>query len=73
MFRNQRIFNEGQAQIAGGAWVEIGGTEARSAESAIRLVVARSDDTEGEYVAVPARSWKPIKVSVETKTQLRFS
>ena len=26
-----------------------------------------------EFVAVPTRSWKPVAVKTETKTQLRFS
>ena len=27
---------------------------------------------EGIYVAVPERSWRPVKVTAQTKTQLRF-
>lgn len=46
-------------------WVETNRVDAASAEAAIR----RTADLQGEgkYVAIPARSWKPISVSVETK------
>lgn len=59
-------------------WVPIGNVSARSARSAIRERIdgaAQSDEYrgEGEYVAVPARSWQPVTVKTETKTQLRFS
>lgn len=37
--------------------------EARSGEQAVRIA---SNGAPGTYVAVPARSWKPVKVSVET-------
>lgn len=37
--------------------------KARSAEHAIREAAG---NTPGNYVAVPARSWKPVKVSVDT-------
>lgn len=53
-------------------WQKIAAVEARSASSAIREALG-GEEHEGEYVAVPARSWRPVKVSVETKTQLRFS
>lgn len=66
----------------GVGWHPIGSQEARSASSAIRQHLAKL--TEGRdlsvlphgspwYVAVPARSWKPVKVTVETKTALKFS
>lgn len=41
--------------------------EARSAEAAIRSIEAA-----GTYVAVPARSWKPVTVKAETTTVLRL-
>ena len=46
---------------------------ARSARSAIQGALVGREDESGQYVAVPARSWKPVTVKVETKTALRFS
>jgi len=34
---------------------------------------ATSELAQGTYVAVPARSWKPVKVAVETKTSITFT
>jgi hypothetical protein len=50
------------------AWHDIGTTEASSADAAIRRVV----DSAGTYVAVPARSWKPVTVRTETQTVIRL-
>lgn len=48
--------------------------EARSALAAITQVAAGYQDAqEYEWVAVPARSWLPVSVKVETKTSLKFS
>lgn len=46
---------------------------ARSARSAIQAVLTQNGNREGEYVAVPFRSWRPVTVKVETKTALKFS
>jgi hypothetical protein len=56
-----------------GFWSLVSGMDvkARSARSAIREAADR--DGEGEYVAIPYRSWRPVSVKVETKTALRFS
>lgn len=59
-------------------WKHIGTTQARSAKSAIRERVDGAAQSsafygDGEYVAVPARSWQPVTVKTETKTQLKFS
>ena len=59
-------------------WKEIGSMEARSARSAIRERIDGAGQSsaykgKGSYVAVPARSWQPVSVEVETKTQLKFS
>lgn len=55
-----------------GSWLEAKiAPSARSARSAIQAVVAQ--DGAGEYVAIPYRSWKPVTVTVETKTALKFS
>lgn len=61
-----------------GAWKEIGRLQARSARSAIRERIDGMAQTdaylgEGQYVAVPSRSWQPVTVHSETKTALRFS
>ena len=54
---------------------EIGRAEERSANAAIRAVLARKSETADgvEHVATPVRSWKPVTVKVETKTALKFS
>lgn len=56
--------------IAGGeegSWSQIGPdvVNATSAEAAIRTVVI-ARELDGVYVAVPARSWNPTPVKVET-------
>ena len=59
-------------------WTLIGQIEARSAQAAIRerlngAAQSSAHYGDGTYVAVPARSWQPVSVRTETKTQLRFS
>ena len=41
-----------------------------SSQAAIRSVVAKlaAADQAGTFVAVPSRSWKPVKVSTKTET-----
>lgn len=62
----------------GPRWQEVARVKARSASAAIREMVSVSangllpEDSGGTYVAVPARSWRPVTVTVETKTSLRF-
>lgn len=59
-----------------GDWIQIAGLrDTRSAISAIRdyLENGNTEITSGYFVAVPARSWKPVTVKVETKTELKFS
>lgn len=48
-----------------GCWIEGPTVEATSAEAAIRAAIDGTDQQQA-YVAVPARSWKPLAVSVET-------
>lgn len=50
----------------GNAWEEMSGTTASSPARAIRAAVK----DEGKYVAVPARSWKTLTVSVEQTTKI---
>jgi hypothetical protein len=57
----------------GGGWHEIPGTVAApSAEAAIRKALGAKADATGPYVAVPARSWKPVKVSAVQTTVLKL-
>ncbi len=46
--------------------------EAQGAEAAIRKSVTESDSSQ-TFVAVPSRSFQPITLTVETKTQLVLS
>lgn len=52
---------------ASGFWTQEKTVQARSAEAAVRQL-----GKEGTYVAVPARSWKPVTVKAETQTVLRL-
>lgn len=56
----------------GDGWFEHARVEERSAQAAVRSALDGIQE-DGTYVAVPARSWKPVTVKVETKTALRFS
>jgi len=58
------------ADVAGG-WKELGIVTARSADAAIRthLGDGKHDTT---VVAIPARSWKPVRVRTQTVTRLTF-
>lgn len=42
------------------------------ASAAVKTVVVASEKPQ-TFIAVPSRSWKPITVTVETKTQLKLS
>jgi len=48
-------------------WHEIATVQALSADSAIRKA-----NKEGVLIAVPARSWNPVRVTTETKTVLKL-
>lgn len=54
-----------------GHWSEQGKTEASSPIRALRSHVRSG--AEGEYVAVPSRSWKPLTVKVEQTTKVTIS
>lgn len=55
-------------------WEEVhNGVEATSAENAIRRFVEANGFTSGEFVAIPKRSWKPVKVEVDTKPVVRIN
>lgn len=46
-------------------WEELPGTFTGSPRKACR---AAADETAGQYVAVPKRSWKPLPVKVDKRT-----
>jgi hypothetical protein len=56
-------------------WVECEQIAARSAHDAIRTYAKANGiaDKGGTFFAVPARSWNPVKVAVETQTRLTLS
>jgi hypothetical protein len=53
-------------------WNEIGTANARSADAAIREVVGKQPENErgGQFVAIPARSFKPVTVSEKVERTL---
>jgi hypothetical protein len=55
-------------------WQSIGKASANSAHNAIRARLGELPASEGgTYVAVPARSWKPVTVEAVQTTVLKFS
>lgn len=58
----------------GATWMTITEKSGRNAETAIREVVATlaEADQDGTFVAVPARSWKPVSVKPTTVTTLEL-
>lgn len=61
------VLSRDTSRDTSGYWTQEKTVQARSAEAAIRQL-----GTEGTYVAVPARSWKPVTVKAETQTVLRL-
>ena len=60
--------------LRSGLWSEEQKVEAHSTKAAIAAFVKdESDSADGVFVAVPVRSWKPVKVTLETQTRLTFS
>jgi hypothetical protein len=53
-------------------WKVVGEVSARNADAAIREFAKAGSDPQ-TYVAVPARSWKPVTVKTETKTILTIT
>jgi hypothetical protein len=49
-------------------WTQVSTKQASSSEDAIR----RTASDPGTYVAVPARSWKPVMVRTEQKTVIHL-
>lgn len=54
-----------------GYWSKVGEGTARSARVAVQQAVD-AELEQGEYVAVPARSWRPVSVTVQTETKIRI-
>lgn len=54
-------------------WREQTTISARGAQAAIRSFLEGVTEPEGVYVAVPARSWKPVQVKTEQQTKLKFT
>jgi hypothetical protein len=52
-------------------WDELGTFDASSAQAAVRT--AADANGEGQYVAVPSRSFKPVVVKVATKKVVSFA
>jgi hypothetical protein len=52
-------------------WAEFARETARSDSQAIRRALEGNTDG-GTFVAIPARSFKPVKVTAETKTTLKL-
>jgi hypothetical protein len=49
---------------------DVGTVEAQTANAAIRSVIDKHGA--GQYVAVPARSWKPVTVTIEKTTVVKL-
>lgn len=55
------------------AWSVIDSVRAGSAQAAISAILPGfTPNKGGTYVAVPVRSWKPVKVSVETVSRVKL-
>jgi hypothetical protein len=55
---------------ADGAWAELDGSVTASGSSKARRAAAEAENIDGEYVAVPVRSWHPEPFSFETVRRL---
>lgn len=64
------ILKQSDQPGAGYSWNEHG--DPVEASSARRALSSRGVD-EGTYVAVPARSWKPLTVTVEQTTRVKIT
>ncbi len=56
--------------VYGKIWQPLKTVKARSATEAVKLAAG---ETAGTYMAVPARSWKPVTVTVEQTTRIRLT
>lgn len=62
-----------------GVWVALDGTHVGPAERAIKAAAKTGSGSEGEvykegsYLAIPVRSFKPVKLATETETRVTLS
>lgn len=68
------VMSATRADETDSAWAEVGHFEARDARAAVAAYVSQNGvPKSGSFIAVPLRSFKPIKVDVETQTKLKFT
>jgi hypothetical protein len=63
----------GEEWEAGEEWEVVDAVHATSATAAIRAVATDHVNGPRTYVAVPARSWKPVTAQLDTKTVLTLT
>lgn len=61
-----------ESEGLGVLWREGPTIEATSAEAAVRSATIQGA-ADGTYVAVPARSWKPVTVTTETRSVVKLT
>lgn len=54
-------------------WIKVGEFTARSAEAAVKAHAEKAKPESGVFVAIPARSWQPMRVATKTETKLEVS
>ena len=61
--------------VPANSWTRVQSITASSATAAIRAVVSKlaERDQAGMFVAVPARSWKPVAVAPQTQIRLELT
>ena len=69
----QAVYAAGDGEANDNGFVVRGQVGARSAQDAVRIWATDRAPKGGTFYAVPARSWKPITVAVETQTKLKLS
>lgn len=61
-------------QVEQGEWLVVDEQVGASSEQAIRFLLARfTGDEAGVYVAVPSRSWRPLRVNQQTTIRLELT
>jgi hypothetical protein len=72
VLRSESEFVDADAKLSGTAWKPIGEFNAPSSDLAIKACAEKHG--KGEYVAVPARSWKPRQIAeVKQVTEVKFA
>ena len=56
----------------GNGWADVGAVYARSATEAIRAAIVNYTTTADRYVAIPERSFQPVRVKVETVQRIKL-